>query len=141
MRIKALADIVDKYVRRASAATQDFIRGLQTPRRPWQEATLEAAGAYASGVQEAINNRLFEKGVQKTSNADWVERTRTIGAPRYAPGVTASQNRYTRGFAPYHAALQGLTLPPRGPRGSEQNYERVRKIGEELHRIRISGAD
>lgn len=140
MRIKSLAEIVSKWVKNAAAATGFYKSGLQSPRRPWQEATLDAADAYAAGVQEAISNNLFSKGVSATSNADWVERAITVGAPRYATGVSASQNRYNRGFAPYHAALSSMQLPPRGPRGSSQNYDRVRQIGEELHRIRISGA-
>lgn len=139
MKVKPLAEIVDKWIRRAAAATSDYIKGLQSPKRPWQEATLDAEDSYEAGVQDAISNKLFSKGVSKVSNADWVERARTLGAPRFAPGVQASQNRYNRGFAPYHSALESLTLPPRGPRGSAQNYERVQRIGEALHSLRMQG--
>lgn len=139
MRIQALSDIVEKWARRAGQATQDFIRGLQNPRRPWQEATLDAKDSYVAGVQAAIANDLFSKGVQRTSNAEWVERARTIGAPRYGPGVQAGQSRYQRGFAPYHSALASLELGPRGPRGSAENYARAERVGRALHELRIQG--
>jgi len=41
-----------------------------------------------------------------------------------------------RGFEPYHAAISRLSLSKRGPRGSAQNYQRVKEIGDALHRIR-----
>lgn len=140
MRIQTLQDIVEKWTRRSAAATQDFIKGLMNPRRPWQEATLDAAESYVAGVTASIANKMFEKGVQGSSNAEWVERTRTVGAPRYGPGIQAGQTRYQRGFAPYHSLLASLDLGPRGPRGSAENYARAEKVGRALHDLRLTGA-
>jgi len=139
MRVMTMSEITDKWNRRAGAATQDYAQGVKTPRNAWQESTLSAVAAYEQGIADSIANNLFVKGVQKSSNAEHLNRCLTLGVQRYGPGVRESQARYTRGFTPYHAALTSLELPPRGPRGSSQNYDRVRKIGEALHSLRIQG--
>lgn len=139
MRIKPLAEIVAKWLARASIATSDYEAGIRAPRRPWQAATSEASGNYKEGIMAAIADDRFRKGVEKVSDAEWADRATKIGAPRFAPGVRASQDRYSKGFAPFHSALAAALLPPRGPTGSEMNFERSAAVGRLLHSLRISG--
>lgn len=140
MRVMPIEQIARKWKRRAGAAVGDFEQGVRNPRRPWQEATLAAASAYADGVQAAIANDQFSKGVSATSNSDWLERATTLGPARYGQGVAASDIRYRNKFRPFRDAIAAIELPPRGPRGSTQNYDRVRLIGETLHNLRVGGA-
>lgn len=136
MRIASIDEITKKWGRRSAAATQDLEAGIKAPRRPWKASTLAAAQAYADGVQAAIANNQFSRGVEDSSDDEWRSRALTLGVPRYSQGVQASTARYGRGFAPYHSAISAMELPPRGPRGSAANYDRVRLIGETLNRIR-----
>jgi len=131
--IKPTAVSADKWVRRAGQAGPDYARGVQNPRTSWAEATSAAADAHAAGVQQAISEGRFEKGVSKAGNAKWQRKATSIGAQRYGPGVAAAKSDYETGFSPYAAVIQGVTLPPRGPKGDPRNYERVKQIGDALH--------
>lgn len=139
MRIMSLADIAKKWLARAQVATSDYEAGCRAPRRPWQEATIDGADAYAAGVQEAIAQGRFQSGVRDVSDAEWLARITDLGVRRWPEGIRVSQPRFTRGFAPYHSALTAATLPPKGPRGSEANYERSAFVGRLLHELRVGG--
>lgn len=41
--------------------------------------------------------------------------------------------KYERGILRYQERLELLKLPPRGPRGSEQNYARVGAVAAAMH--------
>lgn len=131
--VKSMSASSDKWVRRAGQASTDYAKGVQSPRTSWAEATTEAAEAQAAGVQQAISEGRFAKGVQKAGNSKWQRKATTLGAQRFGPGVAAAKADYEGGFAPYAAVIQGVTLPPRGPKGDPRNYERTKAVGEALH--------
>lgn len=122
-----------KWVSRAGQAAGDYARGVQNPRNSWEQATSDAAAAHAAGIQQAISENRFEKGVQAAGNAKWQRKATTVGAQRFGPGVSAAKADYEQGFAPYTSVIQGVTLAPRGPKGDPRNYERVKAIGDALH--------
>jgi hypothetical protein len=140
MKITPIATVIQNWVNGAAAATAKYIEGIRNPRTLWRSATLAAVATWEAGIQQAISNNLFHKGVSNTTDIDWGSAAETKGAPRYAPGVRAGVTKYQEAFEPYHKALSSLQLPPRGPRNSESNYERVRLIGDTLAKIRIAGA-
>lgn len=130
--IKDIGYIVEKWKRKAAASQRDYATGVQRPRRPWQQATIEASERWTQAIQEAAARGAFGAGVQASSDADWQRGIQTKGVQRWAPGVSASSDKYQRGFAPYAEAIRSLTLPPRGPTGDPGNIERVRAIAETL---------
>ena len=136
--IKPLSQSSDKWVRRAGEAATDYARGVAAPRTPWAEATEAAADAQAAGVQQAIAENRFQNGVQRAGNAKWQRKATTLGAQRFGPGVAAAKSDYEAGFGPYVAVIQGITLPPRGPKGDPRNYERTKLIGDALHAAKIA---
>ena len=131
--VKSTSTSADKWVRRAGQAGNDYKTGVQNPRKNWAEATSEASEAQAAGVQQAISEGRFTKGVQKAGNSKWQRKATSVGATRYGPGVAAAKSDYEAGFAPFASVIQGVTLPPRGPKGDPRNYERVQQIGDALH--------
>ena len=131
--VKPLGTISEKWSRKASQATQDYAAGVRSPRRGWAEATSEAAEAQAAGVQAAIANGSFEKGVNRAGNEKWARGAQGKGTQRFGPGVQAAKGDYEKGFGPYRSVIEGVSLPPRGARGDPRNYENVRLIGEALH--------
>ncbi len=64
--------------------------------------------------------------------------SKKLGPGRYSEGVRAAEPEYRAGFAPYHAVIANTTLPPRGPKGSPENIDRVRAIAEALHDQKIN---
>jgi len=135
--VKSVSSAADKWVRRAGQASSDYQKGVQSPRRSWAEATAEAKDAHAAGIQQAISENRFEKGVQAAGNSKWQRKATSIGAQRFGPGVAAAKSDYEAGFSPYASVIQGITLPPRGPKGDPRNYERTQIIGDALHGAKI----
>jgi len=83
MAQKTPEQVIEKYQRGVAGAGQDYANGVQNPSRPWASATAAAAARYAAGVQEAISNGKFQRGVQRAGDAKWQQRASTIGAQRY----------------------------------------------------------
>ena len=131
--VKPLGTISEKWSRKASQATQDYAAGVRSPKRSWAEATAAAADAQAAGVQAAIANGSFEKGVAAAGNEKWSRGATGKGTQRFGPGVQAAKGDYEKGFGPYRSVIEGVSLPPRGARGDPRNYENVRLVGEALH--------
>lgn len=138
--VKSPSASAQKWVERASVAANDYKAGVTQPRRDWAQATSEAADAQAAGVQEAIADGRFERGVQNAGSSKWQRKASTIGATRFGPGVAAAKADYEAGFSPFANVIQGVTLPPRGPKGDPRNYQRTQIIGEALHNAKTGGA-
>ena len=136
--VKSVAESSDKWVRRAGQAAPDYQRGVQNPRTSWAEATVAAKDAQAAGVQAALANGSFEKGVSAAGNGKWQRKAASVGAQRFGPGVAAAKSDYETGFGPYAQVIQGVTLPPRGAKGDPRNYERVTAIGNALHEAKLN---
>ena len=47
-------------------------------------------------------------------------------------------DEYAKGFAPYHDVIEKTELPPRYAKGDERNYERVKAIGQALHKAKLA---
>lgn len=129
---KSLQDTTSKWSRRAGSASQEYTEGVNSPRRPWAAATQAAEGNYEQGVQASIARKSFGKGVAKAGDAKWKERASSLGGARFASGVAASENEYSKGFAPYLSVLSSLQLPPRGAKGSPANIQRVASVANAL---------
>lgn len=139
-QVKPVSQAADKWTRNAGAAATDYKSGVQNPRKSWAQATADAADAQAAGVQEAISDGRFERGVQNAGDEKWKKKAVNVGATRYGPGVAAAKADYERGFSPFASVIESVTLPPRGPAGDPRNYDRPRAIGEALHEAKTKGA-
>jgi len=126
-----------KWIRRAGSAGQEYSEGVENTKANWQESTKAAAASYASGVQEAIAGGRFAKGVDGAGNAKWKRGAQEKGAVRFGPGVAAAEGDFSKGFAPYLAALGGIDLPLPGPRGAEGNFQRSQLVGRALNALRV----
>ncbi len=138
--IKPLADIAEKYQRRASGAGADYVKGaVRAGPQKFEGNTLSASGTWADGVTQAIGRNAFAQGVSG-SGAEWLEKINKLGQSRYTQGVGDAGPRFQRGFGPFAQVIQSVTLPAKFPRGDERNYERVRAIGSALHNARVRGS-
>jgi len=140
MDIMPLEKIVDKWNRRVGIAGPEFEDGLRNPKVDWETATLAAVSAWEAAMQEAIRLGTWAKGIREAGTRKWQDRSLTLGVARWPSGVAAAVGDYRTGFAPYHAALERLTLPARYARGDVRNYERVKAIGVTLRKIKLGQA-
>lgn len=136
--VKPLGATAEKWNRRASSAGTEYSEGIASPRRPWAAATQAAESSFEQGVQAAIGRKAFGKGVSRAGDAKWRERAETLGSGRFASGVSASQDEYSKGFQKYHAVLSGLNLPPRGAKGSPANLQRVAAVATALRNAKTA---
>lgn len=138
--IKPLAGISSKWKSNASAseARTSYTEGVQSPRRSWAASAAGADQARKDGLAAADARGAFVSGVQAAGDAKWKARAASVGPSRFSQGVQGAQSDYQSGFAPYHAVISGTTLPPRGPKGSPENIDRVRVISEALHGAKVS---
>lgn len=131
-KIRTLAEIQSKWATVTPQRSAQYADGVANPLNSWSAGAKAAEGNFEQGIQRAIANKSFSKGVVAAGDARWIEKTTQLGVSRWAPGVAAAAPDYADGFAPYREAIASVSLPPRFPRGDERNYLRVAAIGKAL---------
>lgn len=96
MALKTADQIVEKYQRGIQGAGADYAAGVQSPSKPWQASTIAGAERWRTGIQEAINNRSFEKGVNAAGDQKWQQRAASLGAQRYAASASEAAAAYQK---------------------------------------------
>lgn len=136
---KVKQGFAQKWVDRASVATEDYKTGVQNPRQSWATATAAAENSYTQGVQKAISEKRFAKGVQKAGDSKWREGALTKGADRFASGVAAAKDRYQSQMQKVVAVIESVSLSPRNEKGNLNNYKRVQEMGSALNQAKKDG--
>jgi hypothetical protein len=137
---KDINTIAAKFVARAAVAGPDYTAGVQNTTKDQAALAIAAAPAWAAGVQAAVTNGSFVKGLTKSGTAKWKANAAGIGAQRYAPGVSNAKGTYAANFSPYLSAIQNLNLTPRYPRGDPRNNQRTIDVNTALNKLRLSGS-
>ena len=136
LQLKDTATIARKFASRAQAAGGEYKSGVDTTAVDWAAVTTAAGDSYEQGVTQAIGRKAFQRGVSAAGTAKWKEKASNIGASRYGQGVAGAEQAYAQGFDKYANVLKGLSLPPRAPKGSPQNLQRVQAVADALHRAK-----
>jgi len=123
--IRSASEISKKWAEVTPGRAAQYEMGVRNPVRDYAAGAQAGNAAWKAGVQAAISRDGFSKGVAKAGNAKWQDRSIKLGPSRFGPGVQAAQGDYEAGFAPYREAIASVVLPPRGPRRSPQNLQRV----------------
>jgi len=131
--IKRLDSIREKWMRVTPGRVQDYALGIKNPKRDWESETVAAEDRYKAGVDAAAMKGMFGKGVKAAGTKKWEEMALKKGPGRFSEGVYIGGPAYEKGFAPMHAAIERVILPPKFPKGDIRNYERVKAIGQALH--------
>lgn len=137
--IKSLDKTTKIWAKRAAASRDEYLDGVQNPRKDWKDETANAAARYREGLETSFENDSFRKGVEDAGTSKWQDKAVKLGPGRYSEGVRASEADYRKGFAPFHTVIANTDLPPRGPKGSPENIERVRIMAEALHDEKVRG--
>jgi hypothetical protein len=137
--IRTVDQIARKWASVTPQRSADYEAGVQDPKSSWASATAAAVEAWKTGVQSAIQEGRFAKGVAKAGDAAWQAGAVEKGVQRWGPGVALAESKYQQGFAPYQAAIARTTLPPRYARRDPRNMARVTAIVDALRKVK-SGA-
>lgn len=135
--VKTAAQAAEKWSTQTPARSAYFEDGVRTTPKKWDDRTAGSESAYEQGVQQAISGKRFGKGVRRVGDTKWRERTLAVGVSRWGPGVGAARGIYESNVGPFLATIAGVTLPPKGARGSAENYNRVKAVGDALHKKRL----
>ncbi len=135
--VKSLDKISEKWARVAAVSQPDYIDGIRNPRADWAQQTAAAAPNYNAGVQKAIQEKRFEKGVTSAGTNKWQERSLAVGPDRWLQGINLSKNAYENGFAPFRQVIERIVLPKRGAKGDPKNIQRVAILAEALHKEKL----
>lgn len=130
--IRTVDQIARKWATVTPMRTADYEAGVREPRTDWARATLAAADAWKAGVQVAMTQGLFSKGVSKAGTPAWQEGAVSKGTQRWGPGVQLAQDKYQVAFAPFREAIARVVLPPRFARRDPRNLARVSAVVEAL---------
>lgn len=104
MAKKTPEQIAEKYQRGVAGAGQDYATGVQNPSRSWSQATAGASGRWRTGVQDAIQNNSFARGVQRAGDGKWQAGALEKGAQNYAAAATRAASQYAQVAAQIMAA-------------------------------------
>lgn len=138
MRIKDTASLATKFATRAGAAANDYKDGVAQAGADWEANTRAAEGNYEAGIQEAISQKRFGKGVGAAGAQKFVKRAADMGALRYGPGVQAAKDEWAKNTQPYLDHLKSLNLPAKGPRRSPQNMQRAAVVAQALGALKVN---
>lgn len=131
-QIRSVDSIAKKWAEVTPMRSQDYALGIANPRRSWAAATKAAEKSYEDGVTKAIGRKSFGKGVSKAGDEKWSRKASVNGVRNWGPGVAEAQGDYATGFAPYHAAIAAVQLPPRYARRDPRNLARVKAVVDAL---------
>ncbi len=96
MSKKTADQIIEKYQRGVAGAGNDYALGIQNPSRPWASATQAGAARYEAGVQQAIQEKRFQKGVSQAGDAKWQEGALNKGVQRYSAAAGDAAQAYAQ---------------------------------------------
>lgn len=136
---KDINTVAAKWSSRAQAAGPDYAAGVKSTTKDWAGVTAASADSWGQGVSQAVSDGRFTKGVTAAGTDKWRNASATKGAQRYPQGVSTGQPAFAAGFAPMLQVIQNVNLPPRSPRGSPNNIQRVSAIASALHAKKIGG--
>lgn len=140
LKVKAAADAAAKFVNNAQAAAPAYGKGVANAGGTWAANTAAAADSWQQGVTQAAANGRFSAGVNQQSQNKYQTRASGVGVQRYPTGVAQAGPAYQTAVAPYLNTLQNLTLPPRQPRGSASNIQRVVAVANALRAQKLGNA-
>jgi hypothetical protein len=136
--LRSLEEISKKWVEETPKRATYYEAGVKAPKADWATEAAAAASVYKAAVTVPHIDKLFSAGVKRAGTAKWQRKATTVGVARFGPGVTAAQEDYKSGWAPYFDELSKLDIKERGPRGADVNFERVIQIGKALNKKRLA---
>lgn len=134
--IREISEIAGKWARVTPGRVADYEAGIRAPRADWAQQTLAAVPAWEAGIQQAVAQKSFGKGVSRAGTSKWQENSLSKGTARWGPGVTLGEAAYAAGFGPFRDAIARVTLPPRRARRDPSNLLRVAAIVQALVKVK-----
>lgn len=115
--------------RRLSSAGFNFAdryqAGVEGKGSEWQRGASAASGNYTAGIQRALAENAFEKGVSRAGASRYDDGVRTKGINNWPTGMQLAEDRYIEGIQPFQGLWDAALPTARGPKGSPANLKRM----------------
>lgn len=138
IKIRDVGSAARKWGEVTPGRSSYYDAGVSAPTKDWAAETVAAAASFKAAVQAGDIDRRFTGGVKRAGTAKWQRKAKDVGVGRFGPGVSAAVADYQTNVAPFFDEISRVTLPPRQPRGSDANIERVRAVAKALAAKRIA---
>lgn len=126
--MKTASQSAQKFVDRASNASGDYVSGAQQTSKDQSALAVAAAPIYQAALTASFSKNAYAKGLQKSGKTGWLDGITKKGGDRFATGVSASMSKYAQNSAPFDSARNAASSLPRGLKGSETNFARVKAV-------------
>jgi hypothetical protein len=133
IRIKPASTSQQKYVNNTGNARGSYLDGINNPRRDWLAATTAAEGTWGTAVQAAVSSGAFAKGINQDSATKQKGNAVNLGADRYGPGTKNAAPNWAKFTQPVLDALAAVPDMPRGPKMSQQNFDKQHAYAAAAH--------
>lgn len=137
LKVKDINKSAAKFVQRASIAGPDYSAGIDAAGTSQFDNAVAAKDSWGAGVQTAVANGSFVKGLQRVGPGKWTTNAKTKGAKNYPAGVAAAQQSYLSAVGPYFQVLSNLDPGPRFPRGDPRNQARSVAVQVALRKQKV----
>lgn len=135
--MKTASQVAQKFVERASAASNDYVTGAEQTTRDQAASAIAAKEIYKQALTASFTRDSFSKGLQKSGKAGWLRGVKEKGGARYAGGVSVSAGKYATESGKYDTARNAASSLPRGLKGSETNLARVKAVVTALRSAKV----
>jgi len=99
-------EVAAKYKRRAQAASQDYVTGVQSVTESPGEKAAKQADKMLAKITESITSGKWAQRVASVSLADWKKNTIEKGGARYSTGVAAGEQKMEKFMADFLPHLE-----------------------------------
>ena len=137
---KSAAEVAQKWAQRAANAQPEYASGVQTTTKDQAGRAIASKEIYKQALNESFTRDAYAKGLQKAGTGKWKNKAATVGADRYAGGVSAGVSDYATESGRYDTARKAADALPRGIKGSETNFARVKAVVTALRAAKVGKA-
>lgn len=116
--MKNPSEVADRWAQRMGASGEAIKAGVMAVTTNPAEKAASRADAWAAGVQRALADGKFQRGLRRTTLQSWQDALLKKGLPRIAAGASQAKPKvqaFLEKFLPHQEALkQKLASMPRG---------------------------
>lgn len=133
--MKNAADAAAKWERNTGAAAADWVKGINSTTVDVMGRAVAQIPAAIAGYTQSLSSGAYAKAVQASGGTQNWKSKSDAKQGNFLTGVTAGADKQASALGKIMQAMGPIvsSLPPRGPAGSGQNYQRSAAVGQALH--------
>jgi hypothetical protein len=132
MDTKTSAEMVQNWTAAIPGVATKYGQGIDK-NTTWHNKAMAGQTTYESAMMNPTVLQRRLSGLQnKTSQTEWKTRSKEVGGPRIASGMTAGTTAFQSAAGLIISTLQGLTLPDRTGDAMQNIDNRVKPIAQAL---------